>query len=84
MSKKPAALGKLDFLFKDAKAKFWVAGGCFIGIVTESRIKDIDVFAPDPYAVIAKFKERGYKEAFENGWVKNFHHAGMTVQVIKR
>lgn len=36
MSKKPAALGKLDFLFKDAKAKFWVAGGCFIGIVTGS------------------------------------------------
>jgi hypothetical protein len=84
MTDKPAALGKLDFLFKDAKTKFWIAGGCFIGIVTGSKIKDIDVFASDPLAVIAEFKERGYKEAFENDWVKNFRHAGMTVQVIKK
>jgi hypothetical protein len=43
MSEKPAALGTLDFLFKNAKSKFWVAGGCFIGIVTGSKIKDVDV-----------------------------------------
>jgi hypothetical protein len=62
MPQKPASLGSLDFLFEDAKTRFWIAGGCFIGIVTGSHIKDIDVFAPDPLAVIAEFKERGYKE----------------------
>jgi hypothetical protein len=84
MTEKPAALSKLDFLFKDARTKFWVAGGCFIGIVTGSKIKDVDVFAPDPASVIDEFKLRGYKEAFENDWVKNFKHEGFIIQVIKK
>jgi hypothetical protein len=59
---------KARFSVKDAKTEFWIAGGCFIGIVTGSKIKDIDVFAPDPSAVIAEFKERcgfrGCRSAF--------------------
>jgi len=84
MSEKPAELGRLDFLFKNATSKFWIAGGCFIGIVTGSRIKDIDVFAPDPARVIDEFKSRGYMETFENDWVKNFQHKGLIIQVIKK
>jgi hypothetical protein len=84
MSEKPAALKKLDFLFKDAKTKFWVAGGCFIGIITGSKIKDIDVFTSDPASVIDEFKARGYREAFENDWVKNFRHEGLIIQVVKK
>ena len=62
MGEKPAALGKLDFLFKNAKSQFWVAGGCFIGIITGSKIKDIDVFSPNPTPVIDELKSRGYRE----------------------
>ncbi len=83
MGEKPAALGTLDFLFKEAKTKFWIAGGCFIGIVTGSKIKDVDVFAPDPTLVIDEFKSRDYRETFENDWVTNFKHEGMVIQVIK-
>jgi hypothetical protein len=83
-SEKPAALKKLDFLFKEAKTNFWIAGGCFIGIVTGSRIKDIDVFTPDAAPVIDEFKSRGYLETFENDWIKNFKHEGLTIQVIKK
>lgn len=72
------------------KTPFWVAGGCFAAILDGRKVKDYDIFTPNPLALCYEIDnqiENGDTHLVhgkENDWIKNYHFKDKTIQVIKR
>lgn len=80
------AFGKVKAIYDEFPTKeCWIAGGAMRSWLTGERVKDIDIFGPEPLKIADAFRGNSdWKAGFENDLIANFYKDSLCYQIIKK